>query len=376
MGHAHPRVVEALSAQAAQLNVHTRYLNERVVDYAEDLLGRFEKPLDRVLFTNSGSEANDLAFRIAAQHTSAGGVLVTDHSYHGNTTLLAELTTGLKTHEPLGPHVRSFQVPDLDAVENHARSEEDVLQDALAEVQQAVQELAVSPYGVSAVILETLFSTEGLPRVPDGYVRGVAEIVRRAGGLVIADEVQSGLGRTGNQFWGYQKHQLVPDFVTMGKPLGNGHPVAGVVTTADLLEEFGSRNEYFNTFAGNPVSATVAHEVLRIIDEEALMSRAAELGRRIADQLSELVTRHPRLGPVKGEGLFFGFSVFTDQSHTEDDPETTKALVEAIKGRGVLLSKIGPNGSVLKIRPPLALRDEDLPTLLGAIISATDELLG
>lgn len=375
VGHAHPRVVATMHAQASTLNVHTRYLNERVVDYAEDLLSRFETRLDRVLFSNSGSEANDVAFRMAHQHTGARGILVTDSSYHGHTSLLSQITTGLTTKEPLGGHVRTFHVPDLDEAANHGRSEQEVLTHALAEVESAVADLVRSGHGVSAVILETLFSTEGLPRVPVGYVQGIADIVRNYGGLVIADEVQAGLGRVGSHFWGYQQHGLLPDFVTMGKPLGNGHPLAGVATTAELLEEFGSHNEYFNTFAGTPVSAAVGHEVLKVVDEEGLVANSRDLGATIRSRLEELVASHPRLGSVKGSGLFFGFSVFQDAEQLRPDGQTTRQLVEAIKSSGVLLSKIGPTGSVLKIRPPLALREAHLPLLLETIEEAVAEVL-
>lgn len=375
VGHSHPRVVEALRAQAATLNIHTRYLNERVVEYAEALLARFEPELDRVLFSNSGSEANELAFRIARQHTRATGILVTDFSYHGNTTLLAGITTGLKTREGLAPNVRAFPVPDLHAATNAGRTSEEVRDEALAHVDRAITELIEAGHGVSAVILESIFSTEGLPSVPEGYVEGIAARVRAAGGVVIGDEVQAGLGRTGSHFWGYQRYDLVPDFVTLGKPLGNGHPLAAVVTRDALLEEFGSHNEFFNTFAGNPVSSAVGLEVLNIIDDEQLVTRSKRLGDLIRADLSELTDGHDLLGPVKGDGLFFGFSVFEDAAHQVPDPATTKRLVEAIKSRDVLLSKIGPTGSVLKIRPPLAIEDEHLPLLLGAIRAAVADTL-
>ncbi|TFV84098.1 aspartate aminotransferase family protein [Microbacterium sp. dk485] len=370
VGHAHARVVEAMCRQAATLNIHTRYLNERVVEYAEALLGRFERGLDRVLFTNSGSEANELAFRIAMQHTAASGILVTDYSYHGNTSLLAGATTGLRTHEGLAPNVRAFAVPDLDAAVHRGADPVQVRDEALQQVDRAIAELQRERHGVAAVILESIFSTEGLPRVPEGFVEGVAERVRDAGGLVIGDEVQAGLGRTGRTFWGYQRYALTPDLVTLGKPLGNGHPLAAVVTTPDLLEEFGSRNEYFNTFAGNPVSSAVGLKVLHVIDDEELVPRAQRLGERIRTDLSALTSRYPELGPVKGDGLFFGFSVFTDAEQTRPDAARTRSIVEAVKEEGVLLSRIGPTGSVLKIRPPLAIQDEEVPILIDAIGSA------
>ncbi|KNC17844.1 aminotransferase [Arthrobacter sp. RIT-PI-e] len=370
VGHAHPRVVEALRSQAATLNIHTRYLNERVLEYAEALLATFEPELDRVLFTNSGSEANELAFRIAQEHTRASGILVTDFSYHGNTILLAGITTGLKTREGLAPNVRAFPVPDLDAASNAGRSHEEVRDEALVHVDRAIAELVEAGFGISAVILESIFSTEGLPTLPEGYIEGVAARVRAAGGLVIGDEVQAGLGRTGSTFWGYQRYDLLPDLVTLGKPLGNGHPLAAVVTRDELLEEFGTHNEFFNTFAGNPVSSAVGLEVLHIIEDEHLVPRSGRLGQVIRQDLTELTAGHDLLGPVKGDGLFFGFSVFEDPEHRTPDPVTTKRLVEEIKAQDVLLSKIGPTGSVLKIRPPLALQDEHLPILLGAIRSA------
>jgi 4-aminobutyrate aminotransferase-like enzyme len=375
VGHSHPRIVEALCSQAATLNIHTRYLNDRVVAYAEDLVSRFEPELDRVLFANSGSEANEVAFRLAAQHTGATGVLVTDWSYHGNTRLLAGMTTGLRTFEGLDPNVRAFAVPDLDEASNRDRREEDVLTDALAAVDRAIDQLLAEGYGVSALILETLFSTEGLPRVPEGYVRGVAERVRAAGGLVIADEVQAGLGRTGRHLWGYQRHGLLPDLVTLGKPMGNGHPLAAVITTEALLEEFGSRNEFFNTFAGNPVSSAVGHEVLRIMDDERLVEGAARLGEEVRRDFDALTARHDRLGPTKGDGLFFGFGVFSDAAGRVPDAAGAKRIVEGVKARGVLLSRIGPHGNVLKIRPPLAIQGEHLPLLLGAITASVDEAL-
>lgn len=376
VGHAHPRVVAALAAQASLLNIHTRYLNERVVEYAEALLGRFEPSLDRVLFTNSGSEANELAFRMARQHTGATGILVTDFSYHGNTVLLAGATTGLKTHEGLAPEVRAFHVPDLDDVAYAGRSEDEVRDAALADVDRQIDDLQRAGFGVSAVIVESIFSTEGLPRVPRGFVEGVAHRVRAAGGLVIGDEVQAGLGRTGATYWGYQRYDLLPDLVTLGKPLGNGHPLAAVVTTSALLEEFGARNEFFNTFAGNPVSSAVGLEVLRIVDEEGLHARSARLGEVIRRELAPLVAAHDRLGPVKGDGLFFGFGVFADAERRQPDAGTTKTVVEGMKRRGVLLSRIGPTGSVLKIRPPLAFDDEHVPVLVDALRETVEETLG
>jgi len=362
VGHCHPRVIEAMRAQAATINIHTRYLNDRVIDYAEALLANFEPSLDRVFFTNSGSESNELAFRVATQHTGNTGVLVSDFSYHGNTSYLARLTTGLTAHEGVGEHVRTIHIPDT---HSSILSDEELLATSLAEVDAAISSLVAAGHGVAAVLVDSLFSTEGLCHTPDGYLAGVAARVRAAGGLVIADEVQSGFGRTGSHFWGYQRLGIVPDLVTLGKPMGNGYPLGGVVTTEALLDEFGRRNMYFNTFAGNPVSAAVGLAVLAVMRDEDLMSRSEQLGGVIHDRLAEITSRYDRIGPVRGAGLFFGFELFSDTEQARPDAELTRAVVEDMRERGVLMSKIGPNDSVLKIRPPLAFQSEHAELLLA-----------
>jgi 4-aminobutyrate aminotransferase-like enzyme len=372
VGHAHPRVVEAITRQAAVLNIHTRYLNDRVVAYAEDLLTKFDAPLDRVMFTNSGSESNDLAFRIANQHSGNQGILVSDFSYHGHTVALAQVTTGLRTGEGLGAHVRAIRVPDLDGADT-GRPPADVLRDSLAEVDRAIASLQEAGFGVSAVLFDSLFSTEGLNRLPDGYVSGLSDRVRRAGGLVIGDEVQSGFGRTGRSFWGYQNHGIVPDLVTMGKPMANGHPVGGVVLPAALLDEFGPRNMYFNTFGGNPVSAAAGHAVLEVMREEDLMARAVNTALNARERLELLRAQHPYLGPVKGDGLFFGLEIFDGPAHergSSPDAARTKSLVEHMRRARVLISRIGPSDTVLKMRPPLALSSAEADILLDHFAEA------
>lgn len=379
VGHAHPHVVEAIAKQAATLNVHTRYLNDRVVDYAENLLATLDPSLDRIIFTNSGSESNDLALRIANQHSRSRGLLISDFSYHGHTQALALATTGLVAHEGLGAHVRPIRIPDLDGPDA-GRDEHEVLASSLAEVDLAISSLHEAGHGVSAVLFDSLFSTEGLNRVPGGYVQGLAERVRRAGGLVIGDEVQSGFGRTGLSFWGHQNHAVVPDLVTMGKPMGNGHPIGAVALSASLLDEFGPRNMYFNTFGGNPVSAAAGQAVLDVLVEERLVEGAVAGGKAIRAALRELRRDYPWIGPAKGEGLFFGFEVL-DRPATEagaaPDPARTKEIVEAMRARNVLISKIGRNDNVLKMRPPLAIRPHELGLIidtLADVLSAADTL--
>ena len=368
VGHANERVVAALAQQAATLNVHTRYLNDRVVDYAEALLDTFDPRLDRVFFGNSGSEANELALRIARQLTGDTGVIVSDYSYHGTTITLAQMTTGLKTREPLGAHVRTLRIPDLD---RDPRPEAEVLAETLAELDAAIESLEAAGFGLSAALFDPLFSTEGMPRIPAGLVTGIVDRVRAAGGLVIADEVQSGFGRTGTHMWGHEYAGMRPDLVTMGKPMGNGHPMSGVVTSAAVLEEFGPRNEFFNTFAGNPVSAAVGEAVLFEMSDHGMMARAEGLGERARTHLGELAERYDFIRAAKGTGLFLGLDFALDG---EPAPQLAKRVVEAMKRKHVLISRIGRDESVLKIRPPLAFSEQELPILLDALDESLAEI--
>ncbi|MBF4562816.1 aminotransferase class III-fold pyridoxal phosphate-dependent enzyme [Microbacterium sp. VKM Ac-2870] len=364
VGHAHPRVVEALSEQASRLNIHTRYLNDRVVEYAERLLALFDSPLDRVMFTNSGSESNDLALRIATQHSGARGILISDFSYHGHTAALAALTTGLAAREGLGAHVRTIRIPDLDGAD-HGRDPGTVLAESLAEVDAAIASLNEEGHGVAAWLFDSLFSTEGLNRLPEGYVAAVGARVRAAGGLLIADEVQAGFGRTGAHYWGYQLHGLVPDLVTMGKPMGNGHPLGGVVLPAALLDEFGPRNMYFNTFGGNPVSSAVGLAVLDVLRDEDLLARAESTGTAVREQLALLGERFDFIGPPKGAGMFSGFAV--SDGAGAPDAARTKRLVESVKADRILISRIGRHDNVLKMRPPLPFGPDEAELLIAAL---------
>lgn len=366
VGHANERVVAALCAQADTLNIHTRYLNERVVDYSERLLATFAPELDRVLYGNSGSEANELALRISRQLTGSIGVIVSDYSYHGTTIALAELTTGLRTREPVGAHVRAVRIPDLDA---DPRPEADVLSETLADIDAAIASLHDAGYGVAASLFDPLFSTEGMPRVPSGLLAGIADRVRAAGGLVIADEVQSGFGRTGTHMWGHEYAGMRPDIVTLGKPMGNGHPMSGVVTSEAVLDAFGSRNEFFNTFAGNPVSAAVGEAVLLEMEEHDLMARARSLGETARARFDAFVEQYPVVRSAKNAGMFLGLDFAIDGV---PDPAAAQRVVEEMKRRNVLISRIGRDESVLKVRPPLAFGPDELTILLDALAESLD----
>lgn len=368
VGHCNDRVVAALAEQAATLNVNTRYLNTRVVDYSERILATFEPELDRVLYGNSGSEANELAIRIARQITGNRGMIVSDYSYHGTTITLAGLTTGLQTAVPLDPWVRTLRIPDLD---RDPRPEEEVLAEALASLDASIASLQEAGYGVAACLFDSLFSTEGMPRVPAGLVTGIVDRIKAAGGMVIADEVQSGFGRTGTHMWGYQYAGMTPDLVTLGKPMGNGHPMSAVVTSEAVLDAFGSRNEFFNTFAGNPVSAAVGEAVLIEMEEEQLMARARSVGKLAAARFDEFAGTYDFVRAAKCNGMFLGLDFAVDG---ESAPQLAKQVVEAVKARKVLISRIGRDESVLKVRPPLAFGEAELPILLDALGEALSEV--
>lgn len=361
VGHAHPKVANAVSQQMRKLALNTRYLNSRVVDYAETLLATFHTSLDRVAFANSGSEANELAIRVARFASGGTGLLMSDYSYHGTTLTLAQATTGLQTSEPFGENVRTIRIPDATGL-NKTQAKQ-LLQESLGEVDAAIVSLQEAGFGVAAVLFDPLFSTEGLVSPPDGYIEGLVKRVHRAGGLYIADEVQSGFGRVGRLMWGHELFDAVPDIVTMGKPMGNGHPLGATVMRADLLEPFGAANMFFNTFAGNPVSSSAGHAVLQVMEEEGLRERAAENGAFVKSELSRELAGNPRFDVVRGDGLFAGMR-FVDPETGEPDPGTAKRVVEQMYRDHVLISRVGRNDEVLKIRPPLAFQRADAEILI------------
>jgi 4-aminobutyrate aminotransferase-like enzyme len=284
-------------------------------------------------------------------------VLVSDFSYHGNTTSLAELTTGLRVAEPLGAHVRPIRIPDGSGQEQSTR--------ALAGVDAAIASLQESGHGLSALLFDPSFSTEGLNELPDGYLAALVERVRRAGGLVIADEVQSGFGRLGDALWGHEVVGVHPDLVTLGKPMGNGHPLAGVVTGEAVLDEFGTGNLYFNTFAGNPVSSAVGLVVLDELEERSLVERARELGLAARARLEDLAASQPRIRAVKGRGLFFGLELV--DAADAPDADFAQRVVEEMYRRRVLISRVGRDDNVLKIRPPLVITGDELNLVLETL---------
>jgi 4-aminobutyrate aminotransferase-like enzyme len=366
VGHCHPRVVEALSRQAATLNTHTRYLDETVVTYAERLLSTFDKSLSNVFFVCTGTEANELALRIARECTGGQGIICTAYAYHGNSAAVSQISSLFTPAEKRGPFVRT--IPVLDPYrERRGHDDETLANDYAQDVRNAIEDFERNGVKFAGLLICTAFSSEGLPTVPSSYLSKVVDIVHNAGGLFIADEVQAGFGRFGSHMWGHQVLGGLPDIVTMGKPMGNGHPLAGVVARADLVEQFTSRNMYFNTFGGNAVSAAVGLAVLDVLRDERLLDNARDVGDYVIAGLRKLQQKHPLIGDVRGRGLFFAVEMVKDRATREPAGAETKRIVNAMRERGVLISRIGIHDNILKIRPPMPFSKQNAALLLQTL---------
>jgi 4-aminobutyrate aminotransferase-like enzyme len=373
VGHCHPRVVEAICRQAGTLNTHTRYLHEGILDYVERLTGTFEGDLSTAILTCSGSEANDIALRMAEAVTGRRGIIATDHTYHGNTTAVAHLSRTNIPAQGDGSHVRHVPAPDSyrplggEAGMAHARA-------FAAKVQEAIADLEAAGHGFAAVIFCPAFLNEGFPVLEPGWLAPVAEVVRKAGGLFIADEVQPGFGRNGERFWGHQRIGVAPDIVTMGKPMGNGHPVAGLVTTPEIMAAFRKSFRYFNTFGGNPVSCAAAMTVLEVLEEEGLQENARQVGAFAREGLRRLAEKHEQIGDVRGYGLFFGAEIVLDRKTKAPAINYTTRVVNEMRRRGVLMNKLGIHYNTLKIRPPMPFSQDHAELMLDTLDGVLTDL--
>ena len=363
VGHCHPHVVAAIARQAGVLNTHTRYLHEGVLDYAERLLATMPPALGHAMFTCTGSEANDLAMRIAKAHTKAEGLIVTRFAYHGVTESIAQASPSLGRFVQLGKAVRTVPPPD-----SYRVPPEDQGKAFAAGVRAAIADLQAHGLQPAALMVDTVFSSDGIFTDPPGFMAEAVDAVREAGGLFIADEVQPGLGRTGDAFWGFMRHEgLVPDIVTMGKPLGNGHPLAGLAVRPEVLAAFGRECRYFNTFGGNPVSMAAGMAVLDVIEREGLMAHAQRVGRHLRAGLAKLAERHALIGDVRGAGLFVGLELVTDRRARTPATAETVRIVNGLRERQVLLSATGEHANTLKIRPPLVFSEANADLLVDTL---------
>ena len=362
VGHCHPRVVEAICRQAGILNTHTRYLHDLVLDYIERLTATLGHGISQAIMTCTGSEANDIALRMAQAATGKTGIIATDNTYHGNTTATSVLST---RRPPIGgypDHVRLVPAPD--SLRPVGGSLDGQAQAFAAHVARAIAELEAAGHGFSGMMLCPVFANEGIPTVQPGFLDPTVAVIRRAGGLVIADEVQPGFGRVGSHFWGHDWLGVAPDVVTVGKPMGNGHPVAAVLATPAVMGAFRDAFGYFNTFGGNPVSAAACMAVLDVMEDEGLQQNAARVSAHAMERLRAL--RHPLLAEVRGTGLIFGAEFVLDDAMTPATDVVTD-IVERMVERGFILNRIGRGGNPLKIRPPMPFSIENADMLMDAL---------
>ena len=367
VGHSHPRVVAAAQDQMAILNTNTRYLHKTILDYAEALTATLPEPLSVCFFVNSGSEANELALRLAKAFSGGSDFIVIDHAYHGHTTALIDISP-YKFDGPGGrgrpPHVEVASMPDGFRGEVRgfdARAGEFYA----ASVAEKIASITARDRQLAAFIAEGILGCGGQMPLPAGYLKRAFALVREAGGVCVADEVQTGFGRVGSHFWSFELSGVAPDIVTMGKPIANGHPLGAVVTTPTIAAAFDNGMEYFNTFGGNPVACAIGLEVLNIIDDEHLQQKAFDTGADWMERLRDLQAEHPIIGHVRGSGLFLGIELIRDTKTLEPAEWETTYIVERMKGRGILLSTEGPHHNVLKLKPPLVFRREHVDLFMA-----------
>lgn len=372
VGHCHPHVVEAICKQAATLNTHTRYLHEGILDYVERLIGTFECDIASAIMVCTGSEANDIALRMAQAATGRTGVIATNHTYHGNTAAVSQLST---TKPPIGgfaANIRHVKAPDSYRPTGgtgaaHAR--------AFAEdVADASESLIESGHGVSALIICPTFVNEGFPDLQSGFLDAAIEVVRKAGGVIIADEVQPGFGRIGTRFWGHQQAGFAPDIVTMGKSMGNGHPVSAVATSHAIMTDFRKGFGYFNTFGGNPVSCAAANAVLDVLESENLIAKAKTTGDYVVQGLRRLSEKHDIIGDVRGTGLAIGAELVTDRKSKHPATAETERIVNMMRQKGVLMGYNGIHYNVLKIRPPMPFGKPEADVMLTSLDECLHQL--
>jgi len=365
VGHANPHVLNAISRQLATLNTNTRYLYSTVVEYAQRLAATLDHGLDACLFVNSGSEANDVASQIVKHRTGADGLLMMAGAYHGMTQGSLEISD--EDFVPQSPNVAAITAPD------DFRHASATSADAAEEADSAIGRITDAGHELAGFFVDPAMTSSGIPNVPRGFINAIAGAVRVHGGLVVSDEVQAGIGRTG-MMWGYQREVFVPDVVTIGKPVGNGQPLGVVITTREILDGFMEQTELFSTFGGNPVSCAAGLAVLDVIEDEGLVANAAVVGKYLEDSLIRLAETHSLIGDVRGSGLLVGVELVGDPDHMTPAPVETALLVELMREAGVLVGTEGLHSSILKLRPPLIAHPGHVDLLIEALDASLDEV--
>ncbi len=375
VGHEHPRVVSAGQRQMAVLNTNTRYLHENMVRFVEELLSTMPPELNVAFLVNSGSEANELAIRLAKTATNRKDMIVSEVGYHGNTNACVEVSS-YKFDGPGGrgaaPNIHVVPIPDV--YRGKYRSDDPAAGSKYAgHVRQAVAKIQSDGRNPAALMLESVISCGGQVELPMNFLQEAYQHVRHAGGLCIADEVQTGCGRSGNHFWAFQAHGVVPDIVTIGKPIGNGHPLAAVVTTQRVADAFKNGMEYFNTFGGNPVSCAIGLEVLKVIKEEGLQTNARDVGSYLKSSLAGLMSKYEVIGDVRGPGLFLGIEMVKSRETREPAAAQASYFANRMRDKGILMSTDGPFNNVLKIKPPLVFSKANSDFLLETMAQLLKE---
>jgi 4-aminobutyrate aminotransferase-like enzyme/Ser/Thr protein kinase RdoA (MazF antagonist) len=372
VGHCHPRVVQAGQQQMALLNTNSRYLHSHIVRYAERLCATLPEPLRVCFFVNSGSEACDLALRLARTHTGSRATVVIDGAYHGNSSELVRISP-YKYDGPGGAgqpdYVRKVRTPDTYRSKSPSAEAE---AEGFGSVGGAIEDLAKSGHSRPAFVAESLLGSCGQLVLPAGFLDEAFREARAAGGVCIADEVQVGFGRVGTHFWGFETQGVVPDIVVMGKPMGNGHPIGAVVTTPEIAASFNNGMEYFSTFGGNPVSCAIGLAVLDVIHDEGLQEKASHVGEHLLQGFRELASHYAIIGDVRGLGLFIGVEFVCDRSTLAPAPEATTYVCNRLRELGILVSVDGPRHNVLKIKPPLVFSDANV----ARFVETLDRILG
>jgi 4-aminobutyrate aminotransferase-like enzyme len=368
VGHANPRVVEAMARQQATLNVHSRYLHEGVVEFAERLASLHGRQIESVILSCSGTEANEVALRMARFATGKRGIVCTNATYHGNSELVGSLTR-LSQQPTVNAAVRAFPFPEKYRPIAENLSESALCDAYLAKLGEAIASLEAAGEGIAALIVCSIFANEGLPDVPAGFMPRAAAIAREAGGLIIADEVQAGYARTGN-WWGYEVTGFTPDIVVTGKPMGNGLPLAATAASRTLIETFRAKTRYFNTFASSPLQAAVGMAVLDEIEHRDLRTNVASVGTALKASLSQRKGASDAIGDVRGHGLFIGIELVKPADRSPDT-DLAKRVINRLKDKGFLTSNAGTFSNVVKIRPPLTFSHENA----GEFLVAWDETI-
>jgi 4-aminobutyrate aminotransferase-like enzyme len=371
LGHCHPEVNAAMAEQAARISANTRYLEPRLVDYAERLVDTFPEELNRVVFTCTGSESNDLALRIARFASGGEGVIVSSYAYHGTSAAVAAVSPNLGDAVKLSPYVRMVALPGPAGIPHSQAADY-----FTAQVRSAIRDLNRRGIGVGALLIDSIFSSDGVWVNPPGFIGGGVEAVRDAGGLVIADEVQPGFGRTGTHMWGFERHGIVPDLVTLGKPMGNGFPIGAVVGRRGAMDRFGATARYSNTFAGNTVGIASADAVLTILQRDKIPQNALAMSQRLRSGLEEVAKKFRGVRAIRNAGLFFGIDIGPDEMRTLDRRTMALDVVNTMRDDGVLISTTGANEDTLKIRPPLICQAGDVDFFLIAFKRALNRIEG